>query len=225
MTKESIAIKDTIVIRDTIIKTVVKVVESKNNIVEQKSFWYDIVLANWSQILLLLGVIGFIVKTITDWKLKKYEISFYKIQENKILEVKNFYKCYNQLESVLFTFSQYSMSIEISNEKVDELRFKIDMASVDLRNNCLSLKLFLNKNEIEIIDNILNLYMKITLETALWNARRKGNKPNWNYFKEDFYEIQYYKIPDLMKEFETSFRTSYDLDKPTFFSTFNLRKK
>lgn len=178
--------------------------------------WSDVIFKNWSQIVLFLGAIGYIIKSFTEWKFKKYEISFYKIQENKILEVKNFYKCYNQLDAALFTFTQQTLDEQVMNEKAKELRYNIDIAYVELRNNCLSLKLFINENEIKTIDEILGLYQKVTIEIALWNVRRVAKTSNWNYFKDEFYDIQGEKIPDLIKEFERSFRASYNLDEPTF---------
>ena len=61
----------------------------------------DLIGQYWSQIIVLLTAVGVIIIIFLDWDVKKKEIIFDKVKENKIKELKNFYKCFTEVESHL----------------------------------------------------------------------------------------------------------------------------
>ena len=71
--------------------------------------WYRVVIDNWAQITVILGLISFIISKFLDLKIRKKEIQFSKLQENKILEIKLFYKSYH---SVLLGLKEYLYQTE-----------------------------------------------------------------------------------------------------------------
>jgi hypothetical protein len=100
---------------------------------------------NVAEIVLILGVIFGIVKLFIDWDVKKREISFTKIQENKLIEAKEFFKSYQSLRNSLqFFFNQTRHGMH-KNEVFDKIRDEIQENYIDFEYKSMVLKLFMEK--------------------------------------------------------------------------------
>lgn len=180
---------------------------------EKKNIW-EIVFGNWAQITVLFGVIGYIFKTITDWRFKKSEISYSRIQESKILEVKSFYKSYQRLEISLRRFINQTEFGEHSNEIFNEIRKDIRDSLIDFQFNCMTVKLFIEKREIETIDEIYQVCNTIRKDIEKWLVYKSSPNPpkDWDMLDEIRNKSLEIILPKLIKRIETSLRKSYNVD-------------
>jgi len=179
---------------------------------EDKS-WYNVVLENWSQIVVLLGMISYLIQILINWNLKKNEISFSKIQENKIQEVMSFYKSYQALRIALESFLNQTMFGEHSDEKLNEIRVHIQKCYFDFELNCMTVKLFIEKSDINTINEINEIFESIKVDIELWHIYRDSQSPpdDWNKLKEIREERLKIKLPELVKSIESNLRKNYNI--------------
>ena len=75
---------------------------------------------SFSEIVVIMGGLYGFSKLFINWSIKKKEISFTKIQENKLLEAKEFFKSYQSLRISLESFFNQTRfgkhSIDIFND-------------------------------------------------------------------------------------------------------------
>jgi len=178
---------------------------------EQK--WYQIILNNWSQIVVVLGSIGFVIRTLTIYWLKRREITFSRIQENKILEIKVFYKSYQSLEIALMTYLNQISFGEHSNEIFRKNREDIYSKFIDFSYNSMTVKLFLDTEDIITIDEITKTFECIRIDLETWLIYSKSTNPpdGWDKLEEIRKERFPKKLPELIKKIETSLRQSFEL--------------
>jgi hypothetical protein len=181
---------------------------------EQPNPWWKIILENWSQITVLLGVFGYIIKTLTDWKFKKNEISFSKIQEAKILEIKSFYKSYQSLEISLKNFINQTEFGEHKHEIFNAIREQIRGCFIDFEFNCMTVKLFIEKSEMKTIDEISKICETIRVDIERWHIYNDSTSQpeNWDRL-DDIRNVRLKQsLPNLIKRIESSLRKSYNVD-------------
>ena len=175
--------------------------------------WYSLIIENWSQIAIILGIIGYIIKTVLAWKIKKYEISFFKVQENKINEVKSFYKSYQALRISLEKYINQT-EFGIHDQKIfTEIKNEIDKCFIDFDYSCMTVKLFIEESKLETIDEIFIICQTIKRDIAKWHIYQKStNQPeNWDNL-EDIRKNRLAKtLPELIKSIEESLRKSYNI--------------
>ena len=82
----------------------------------------EIIIKYWSQITVVIGIviggIGFILKILLNWNLRKKEITFSKLKETKIIELKNFYSSYINLEVELKNLLHATAQDQIEDIKI-----------------------------------------------------------------------------------------------------------
>lgn len=111
---------------------------------------------HWSEVTLMLFVIiagaKYLIKTYFDLSIKKTEIIFDKVKQQKLIELKNFFACFNELNRSLIVYSRMvnqndkKFSSNIENKLVDDWNsFKISI---------FYLNLFLSNEEIRILNEL-----------------------------------------------------------------------
>ena len=181
---------------------------------EVQNTWWNIIIENWAQITVILGIIAFIIKTFIDWKLKKSEISFSRIQEAKILEIMSFYKSFQSLKISLNKFINQTEYGKHSNEIFNDIREQIKECFIDFELNCMTVKLFIEQTEINTIDEIFKVCESIRVDIERWHIYKDSNNPpeNWNRL-DDIRNNRLEKIlPNLIKRIENSLRKSYNVN-------------
>ncbi|ARV14024.1 hypothetical protein [Polaribacter sp. SA4-12] len=175
--------------------------------------WYEFIINNWTQIIFILGIIGFIIKLFIDWDIKKREISFAKIQESKLIEAKEFFRSYQSLRISLQYFLNQTEFGKHSDEIFNKIRDEIRDNYVDFDYKCMTLKLFMETKDIEIIENILTNCESIRMDIERWHIYKDSiTKPEgWNKLPEVRGEKFSKTLPSLIKLIETSLRKSYNL--------------
>ncbi|MCD8440635.1 hypothetical protein [Tenacibaculum finnmarkense] len=176
--------------------------------------WYKIIIDNWTQVIFILGAIIYIIKLLINWDIKKREISFTKVQEKKLIEIKEFYKSYQTLRISLEHFLNQTEFGEHSTDILNEIRVKIRENYVDFDYKCMTLKLFMKKEDIITIESIIYNCELIRKHVEKWHIYKSSLNPpsNWDKLPETRNEILNKNLPNLMKKIETSLRKSYYID-------------
>ncbi len=165
----------------------------------------------WAQISVLLLGIGFIIKVYSDWEIRKKDILFSKIYENKIKEVREFLEVYIELEDLL---RQLPFIISQKNIDYSEISKKLSNLTLKFRFHIVYVRFFLKKNEIIALDE---LHEKITFIISTINELEVNMAFNHNdkeLFKKlttirttDFTET----LPTLIKKIEENFKKDYKI--------------
>jgi len=172
-----------------------------------KSF-YEIIIENWAQITVLIGAVVVFIQTISSFWLKKREMTFSRIQENKILEIKAFYKSYQQLELALGEYVNQTRfgehTIEIFNIIKENIRIKF----IDFKYHSMTVKLFLDSEDTKIIDDINEIFESIRMDMIRWHIynNSKNQPEGWDKLSEIADERLPKKLPELINKIETSLR-------------------
>lgn len=176
--------------------------------------WYEIVLNYWAQISVLLGTIGFVISTITKHFLKKQVIIFSSLQENKILEIKTFYKSYLELIIALSEFTFQNGFIDTDPETLKKMNEKISVNLKNFRLNVMIVRLFLPHDDIETIEEIDQMINSILKDLNAWNLYNKSSTKQseaWDKLKDVLFDKLPNKLPDLIKKLEGSLRNSFNV--------------
>ena len=175
---------------------------------------YEFLVKGWVQILLIISGIAYFIQKGYELRLRKKEIKFSRLQENKILEIKSFYKSYQLL---FLSLKQYAYQTEFGEHSDDIFRNIKETITQKLNEfdyNCMVVKLFIDKEDLETIDEIRDTFEQIRFGVAMWhNSQRLGHnsKDYDNKLTEIIDEIIPKKLPLLIKKIEYSLRRSFDL--------------
>lgn len=176
--------------------------------------WYEFVINNVAEIVLILGAIFGSIKLLIDWDVKKREISFTKIQENKLIEAKEFFKSYQSLRNSLQFFFNQTLHGVHKNEIFDKIRDDIQENYIDFDYKSMVLKLFMEKKDIQTIENIMTNCELIKIDIETWHIYKDSSTKPENYKGLSEVKAEYFDkiLPDLIREIETSLRGSYNLN-------------
>lgn len=172
--------------------------------IEESKKWYEIIFEHWTQIVFILGSIGVVFTAIMNWYYKKKEIRFSRLQENKIIEIKDFYKSYFNLETEI---KKYYFQVEYgahSEEIFNEIRSKISIATLDFEYHLRVVRLFMNENQIELIEKLKNKIEEVRKNASLFLIYK--NQPERKIFSEKLTDtgekIIPIELPELLKKLE-----------------------
>jgi hypothetical protein len=180
---------------------------------EDTGKWYEIILNNWSQITVLLGAIGFVVQKLTDWRMRKREITFSKLQENKVLEIKSFYKSYLSLELALKDFLYQTQFGEHKDEIFRDQIETVRKCFIDFGYNSMVVKIFLDSDDLKTVDEISKILETTNHDLRKWHIYKTSQNPpkGWDKLEEIMNERFPKTLPTLLKKIETSLRKNYNL--------------
>lgn len=174
---------------------------------------YNSLIRNWAQVLLVVGGIIFFIQKPYELRLKKKEIKFNKLQENKISEVKTFYKSY---QSLFMSLKEYAYQTEFGaheEEIFTKIKEDIRIKLIEFNYHSMVVKLFIDSKDIETVEKIAENLEKIRFGVSMWHNSR-------SYTKQDRYdedlntiieEIIPNTLPNLIKDIEKSLRKNFDL--------------
>jgi hypothetical protein len=117
----------------------------------------------WSEATLILFVIiagaKYLIKTYFDLSIKKTEIIFDKVKQQKLIELKNFFTCFNDLNSSLIV---YSAMVNQNDKKFSsQIENKLSDDWTSFKTSILYIKLFLSNEEIKIINELDNELLEV----------------------------------------------------------------
>ena len=164
----------------------------------------------WSQVVLILGLIGYIIQTLTSFYIKKKEINFSKLQEHKISEVKIFFRSYQQLEVSLKDYLHQTKFGEHSPEIFQKIRVNIYERFQEFNYNLITVKLFLSDADIKTVDEIYKTLETIRIDIGSWHiyVNSESKPDNWNQLRDIMNNRFPNKLPSLISKIESSLRES-----------------
>jgi len=171
----------------------------------------------WSQIAVLLGIIfgggGFILKLYFNWSIKKKEITYNKIRETKIKELRRFYSSYVDLEIYLKNLQFATAQNRTDSEK--EIRNKLPEIWRQFYLNFTFLRIFLNQNELKVIEDLNKELENIQLKLDYYQIDREFGEYDGELIKElrnirD--NIFPKRIPELLRIIETNLKKDFQIE-------------
>ena len=171
----------------------------------------------WSEITLVLfmiiGVIKYIIKMYFDSSIKKTEIIFDKVKQQKLIELKNFFNCFNKLNSSLMF---YSAIINQNDEKfASHIQNKLGDDWNSFKISILYLKLFLSNDETEILKKLDNELLEVNRTLVYYGFDNPSS------FIGEEYKIRLKKlreirdttfkktIPDIIEQLQENLRSDF----------------
>jgi len=186
--------------------------------------WYEIIFDHWAQICLLLGIASFIIQKYVDFvikkreveytfKIKKEEIQFSGLQENKILEIKSFFKSYQLLAIALQQYLHQTYFGEHSQEIFKKIDESVTEKFIDFEYNLMTIKLFMDRKDIVTLDEITKTLSTVRTNLTMWHINARNKNPSISPDNlEDILNVIFPKtLPELMTKIEESLRKSNNL--------------
>jgi len=176
----------------------------------------EIIIKYWSQITVVIGIviggIGFILKILLNWNLRKKEITFSKLKETKIIELKNFYSSYINLEVELknllrATAQNKEEDIQTIQQRMPEIWKQFYFDSTFIR-------LYLSTDELEIFEELKKELDNIQLKIDFYRIDQKFGEYDNDLIKELRHirdEIFPVRIPALLKQIEKNFKNDFNI--------------
>ena len=175
---------------------------------EVQKKWYDIIFDNWAQIVFILGSIGVVFTAFMNWIYKKREVRFTRLHENKIIEIKEFYKSYLALEQEIKKYYYQTEFGQHDDEIFKNIKLKISEALIDFEYHFRIIRLFLKDNQIELIEQLNEKINEMRLNIGKWHIHK--DDPNGNKYNEKLTEIGETlipkELPNLLKKIEVELR-------------------
>ena len=101
-----------------------------------------------------------------------------------------------------------------SDEIFNRIREQIREYLIDFQFNCMTVKLFIEKSEMETVDEISKVCGSIRVDIERWHIYKDSPNPpaDWDKLDEIRNERFENTLPKLIKRIETSLRKSYNID-------------
>ncbi len=170
----------------------------------------DNVIRFWSQITVVIGAFGIFLKIIFDYKVRQKEIKYSSLYENKILEIKSYYKSYHTFSVALQEFYFQIHFGKHDEEIFQAIRQRIYKAILDYEVTALIVKLFLNNSNIELVDKVSSELESVRVKLELWLIDQRSASPTegWQNYLKDSHRKLTKEIPLIIKTIEVQLRKS-----------------
>ena len=173
--------------------------------------WYETIFEYWAQITVLLGIIGFCIGKILEFNIKKNEIRFSKLHENKILEIKTYYKSYQSLRNALQRFYNQTVFGTHSEEIFKSLSNDISEKFIEFDYDSMIIKLFIDNKDLEIVDDITKTLSVVRAELLIWHINARPNNSTNNQDNiEKIGQVLDKRLPELIKNIENNLRKNFN---------------
>jgi len=166
----------------------------------------------WAQLTLLIGAIGYCLKSVLDLFLKRFEIKFSALHENRVEQIKVFYKAHLDLELKIREYYHRTMFSKF--EDIDKFKLQIELAN-NWRNFVYELKLtrlYVRKCDLELLGEIETSLDEANKTIDMhWIDRQFGTRDQVNSKKLEEIRLELFpkRLPELLARFEKSLRRTY----------------
>lgn len=173
------------------------------------SFWHFLT-EYWAQITVLVMALGWIIQTLVNWNLKKSEIKYSALHQQKLHEVKEFYQAYIGLHDALHGY--LIKTAEGKDELKTEMRIKTIEKFRDLRISFQCIRLFVPDEDLPLFDDIKRELGDAFLEIDYFNIDKSFDAVD----RETVKKLRHVrdvvfpkKLPELLSKVEASLRKHY----------------
>lgn len=176
------------------------------------SNFLEIINKYWSQIIVLLLGFGYLIKLYFNWRLKQKEITFDKIRETKLKELKQFYKSYINLESHLKELQFAAAKNQTENEH--QIRKLLPDIWRQFYLDFTFLRIFLSTEELKSFENLHKELENIQLKLDYYQIDRKLDDYDTELIKELRYirdNIFPKRIPELLRLIENNLKKDFNI--------------
>ncbi|MBL7113101.1 MAG: hypothetical protein ISS19_14285 [Bacteroidales bacterium] len=159
----------------------------------------------WSQIALLLGIFGYIIKIIFEARVKIKEIKFSHLHLLRTKEIKEFYLSFLDVEDMLKRYNARAFSIT----NLDETFYlEKDLKINSFKKNLESLKLIIDKSKSNNLESLINEFQEIDNKICVCesNIRCDLNKEESIQLLNDTYVYLDKNLPQLKLKLEKILR-------------------
>lgn len=166
----------------------------------------------WPNISFLLGggVLGFFIRSFIELRNKKNEIRFSKLHENKILEIKSFYKSYQLLRVALQQLHFQIQFREHNQEVFKKLGRNIARKFVIFEYNLMTVRLFIDNKDIAIVEDIKKSLSQVDTDLQMTLVELKFPLANDLPDKmEAVWAVFDKTLPSLINKIELNLRESF----------------
>ncbi|NVK85194.1 MAG: hypothetical protein HWE21_12785 [Cytophagia bacterium] len=171
----------------------------------------------WSQIALIIGIttsgIGYILKVFLSWNLKRKEITFSKVREAKLVELKLFFESYIQLESHLRSLRLAVAQGHETSEK--EIRQTLTDSWLKFNLHLTYLKIFLSSDEIEPFEKIQSELENINKKLDFFTIDKQHGTIDSDLIKELRVlgpEVFLKRLPELLNIIQKNLKKDLKID-------------
>ena len=166
----------------------------------------------WAQLTLLIGAIGYCVKSILDLFIKRFEIKFSNLHENRLGQIKIFYKSYLDLERKLAEYYSKTMFSKLEDGARHVLRLELADCWRTFVYELKLTRLYVRSRDLELLDEIeksldeANKTIDMHWIDIEFGTRDKESSKKMEEIRIDLFPK---KLPELLKRFENSLRKTY----------------
>jgi len=185
----------------------------------------EFIVKYWSQLILLLGLffggVGFLLKLYFNWNIKRKEITFNKITETKITELKQFYSSFKILETHLKKLQVATAQGNIEFE--NKVREKLPEIWDKFYHDFTFLRLFLNSEELELFEKLNKVLDDIQLKLDFQRIDRDLGETDSDLVKELRLirsEVFPKQIPKLLDLIETNLKKEFGVKKISYWKKY-----
>ena len=151
-------------------------------------------------------------ESISKLELEKKEITFSKIKETKIIELRRFYSSYINLEFELKRL--FHATAQDRAEDVAEIQLRMPEIWKQFCLDSTFLRIYLSNNELEIFEELKKELDNAQLKIDYYRMDQKYKKYDNDLIKELRYirdEVFPNKIPALLKQIESNFKKDFNI--------------
>lgn len=166
----------------------------------------EFIIEYWSQLAVLLGVIGYLLKTIFDFIIRKREIKFIKLHELRAEKISAIFHSLTNMEQ---SFDQYLnkvhnlSSLEEEKAMLDEARESIN----DFKKLIYINELYFDRNTNEKLKNISKSYSEALLNSYTIFEGDEESEEIWRGKGKRTLDILNEKISPVKRELKNQFQT------------------
>jgi hypothetical protein len=177
---------------------------------------FELLLKNWSQFSVLfitfVGGSGFLLKLYFNWSIRKKEITYNKIRESKIQELRAFYKSYVNLEIHLRGLHH---ATSVNNQQLeDKLYEKMPELWNQFYFDFTFLKIFLTTSETKVFEELSEELDNIQKNIDFYQIDREFKTVDNNTVKQLRFirdEVFPKRIPALLKTIEMNLKKDFNI--------------
>ena len=170
----------------------------------------------WSEVTVIIGVliggIGFLMKLYFNWVIKKKEITYNKVKSTKIVELKEFYKCFIDLETYLK--SLLLATGQNDKEREAELRKEFPQKWMAFKVSIQFLKVFLTPTEQTHLEKLYKELDEVHKQIDFYYIDREFGmieKSTREALRKVRDEIFPKTIPNILKDLENNLRKDFQI--------------
>jgi hypothetical protein len=168
--------------------------------------FYEFIIQNWSQLIILLGALGYILKTTFDFLLKKKEIKFIKLHELRAVKISAIFQSLAEMEH---SFDRYLSQVhDLASLEAEKKLLCTARASVNGFKKMIHInELYFDKSTNEKLKNISKSYSEALLNSYTIFEGDEESEEIWRGKGKRTLDSLNKKVSPVKRELKNQFQT------------------